>query len=76
MKDLSKWGRWGQDDELGAANLITPAKRKAAQAAWETLEAEINKVWDQVGPRLQAEHRQMQQQMMQQMQAAQPANAS
>src|SRR5256885_7804071 len=30
MKDLSNWGRWGQDDELGAANLITPAKRKAA----------------------------------------------
>src|SRR4051812_27040237 len=32
FKDLSNWGRWGQDDELGAANLITPAKRKAAAA--------------------------------------------
>jgi kynurenine formamidase len=32
LKDLSNWGRWGQDDELGAANLITPAKRKAAAA--------------------------------------------
>src|SRR5712691_13104137 len=32
MKDLSNWGRWGADDELGAANLITPAKRKQALA--------------------------------------------
>jgi kynurenine formamidase len=32
MKDLSNWGRWGPDDELGAANLITPAKRKQAAA--------------------------------------------
>jgi len=30
MSDLSNWGRWGKDDELGAINLITPAKRKAA----------------------------------------------
>jgi kynurenine formamidase len=26
----SNWGRWGADDQLGALNLITPAKRKAA----------------------------------------------
>ena len=32
MNELSNWGRWGPDDELGAANLITPAKRKAAAA--------------------------------------------
>lgn len=32
MKELSNWGRWGTDDELGAANLITPAKRKEALA--------------------------------------------
>jgi len=31
-KDLSNWGRWGKDDGLGALNLITPAKRKAAAA--------------------------------------------
>src|SRR5262245_11203929 len=31
-KELSNWGRWGPDDELGAANFITPAKRKAAVA--------------------------------------------
>ncbi len=32
MKELSNTGRWGADDELGAANLITPAKRKQALA--------------------------------------------
>ena len=32
MKELSNWGRWGANDELGAANLITPAKRKQALA--------------------------------------------
>jgi len=32
MKELSNWGRWGNDDELGAANLITAAKRKQALA--------------------------------------------
>jgi len=32
MKELSNWGRWGNDDELGAANLITPAKQKQALA--------------------------------------------
>jgi len=28
--DLSNWGRWGKEDELGSLNLITAAKRKAA----------------------------------------------
>jgi kynurenine formamidase len=32
MKELSNWGRWGNDDELGAANLITATKRKQALA--------------------------------------------
>lgn len=32
MKELSNWGRWGAEDELGAANLITPAKRRQAVA--------------------------------------------
>jgi kynurenine formamidase len=27
---LSNWGRWGGDDQLGTANLITPAKRVQA----------------------------------------------
>lgn len=29
-KELSNWGRWGKEDQLGALNLITPEKRKAA----------------------------------------------
>jgi kynurenine formamidase len=28
--ELSNWGRWGKDDEVGALNLITPAKRRQA----------------------------------------------
>ena len=32
LEELYNWGRWGNDDELGAANLITPAKRKQALA--------------------------------------------
>jgi len=31
-KDLSNWGRWGKEDEIGTLNLITPAKRKQAAA--------------------------------------------
>jgi len=30
--ELSNWGRWGEDDELGTLNLITAAKRKQALA--------------------------------------------
>ena len=30
MTELSNWGRWGADDQMGALNLITPAKRVAA----------------------------------------------
>jgi kynurenine formamidase len=30
MTQLSNWNRWGQDDQLGAINLITRAKRKQA----------------------------------------------
>ena len=32
MEELSNWGRWGADDQLGAVNLITPNKRRAALA--------------------------------------------
>jgi len=31
-KSLSNWGRWGANDEIGALNLITAAKRKEAAA--------------------------------------------
>ena len=30
METLSNWGRWGDDDQLGAINLITPETRLAA----------------------------------------------
>jgi kynurenine formamidase len=29
-RDRRNWGRWGRDDQVGAVNLITPAKRVAA----------------------------------------------
>jgi kynurenine formamidase len=32
MKELSNWGRWGKNDQIGTVNLITPAKRKQAVA--------------------------------------------
>lgn len=32
MDELSNWGRWGDDDEMGAANLITAEKRMQAVA--------------------------------------------
>ena len=32
MTGLSNWGRWGKDDQLGALNLITAAKRREAMA--------------------------------------------
>jgi len=32
MTELSNWGRWGKDDQLGTLNLITPQKRQQAQA--------------------------------------------
>ena len=30
QKELSNWNRWGADDQMGAVNLITPDKRRAA----------------------------------------------
>ena len=30
LEEISNWGRWGEDDELGTLNLITPEKRLAA----------------------------------------------
>jgi kynurenine formamidase len=31
-RSLSNWGRWGEDDQLGALNLVTPAMTAAAAA--------------------------------------------
>lgn len=36
MKELSNWGRWGKDDQLGTANFYTPEKRKQALALART----------------------------------------
>lgn len=30
MREISNWGRWGEDDQLGTINLITPQKRLEA----------------------------------------------
>ena len=39
MEEYSNWGRWGDDDERGAANLMTDAKRLQAAALIQTGEA-------------------------------------
>ncbi len=36
MQELSNWGRWGKDDVLGTANLLTPEKRRQAAALVRT----------------------------------------
>ena len=36
MREQNNWGRWGKDDELGALNLITAAKRAEAFALAKT----------------------------------------
>jgi kynurenine formamidase len=33
FESVKNWGRWGAEDECGALNLITPAKRREAAAA-------------------------------------------
>jgi kynurenine formamidase len=35
-KELSNWGRWGDDDEIGTLNFVTPAKRVSAAALVKT----------------------------------------
>ena len=30
IRERRNWGRWGKDDQRGAMNLVTPAKRVAA----------------------------------------------
>ena len=36
FKELNNWGRWGDGDQRGTVNLITPAKRAVAQALVRT----------------------------------------
>jgi len=49
---LSNWGRWGEDDELGTLNLITPERRAAAGECVRTGEVfslgiPLNSAWPQ-----------------------------
>ena len=45
VKELSNWGRWGKDDQLGALNLITPKKRvQAAQLVKEGVSVSLSVV--------------------------------
>ena len=53
LAEISNWGRWGKDDELGTLNLITPEKRKAAAALVQdgvsiSLALDLNKIKDEV----------------------------
>jgi len=36
FQSVKNWGRWGPDDQLGAANLVTDAKRRQAAALVKT----------------------------------------
>ena len=36
FQQVKNWGRWGADDQLGSANLVTLAKRKQAVALVKT----------------------------------------
>src|SRR5215218_9055706 len=51
FKEISNWGRWGKNDELGTLNLITAETRKAAAALVRdgvsvSLSLELNKTAD------------------------------
>jgi kynurenine formamidase len=51
MQDISNWGRWGMDDELGTLNLITKKTRKSAsklvrKGITVSLELDLNKIQD------------------------------
>jgi len=49
MKDLSNWGRWGKQDQLGAVNLITPAvRRRAAALVKEGVSISLSRLADRV----------------------------
>src|SRR6266508_6366204 len=39
FQQVKNWGRWGKDDQLGSANLVTAAKRKQAVALAKTGES-------------------------------------
>lgn len=53
LQEISNWGRWGADDELGTLNLITPAKTKSAaelvrEGVTVSLALDLNKQADEL----------------------------
>jgi len=52
MSELSNWGRWGEDDELGTLNLITPEKSRKAAALVDSLLSEMVYWYNQELPSL------------------------
>ncbi|MBV06585.1 MAG: cyclase [Gammaproteobacteria bacterium] len=51
LEEISNWGRWGKDDQLGTLNTITPTKKIEASRLVQSgrtvsLELELNKVQD------------------------------
>ncbi len=53
MQEISNWGRWGADDQLGTLNLITPAKRRDAASLVEdgvtvSMALDLNKHQDEL----------------------------
>lgn len=47
MQDISNWGRWGDEDEKGTLNLITPQKRiEASQLVQEGISVSMSRFAD------------------------------
>jgi kynurenine formamidase len=50
-KELSNWGRWGEDDEIGTLNFVTPEKRIAAAQLVQTGKTfDLGMAFDKDGP--------------------------
>jgi kynurenine formamidase len=50
-KELSNWGRWGDDDEIGTLNFVTPQKRvQAAQLVKTGKNFDLGMPFDKDGP--------------------------
>jgi hypothetical protein len=44
-EELSNWGRWGEDDELGTSNLITAQNRKATSLVTERISVSCPRIF-------------------------------
>ncbi len=50
-KELSNWGRWGEDDEIGTLNFVTPQKRVESMRAVRTGKTfDLGMPFDKNGP--------------------------